>query len=128
MRSKLAKKVTDTISRKMFLTERDIDRRKCERVVPMKVLVIGMCRTGTTSEKTRPQGTLMMKADPLGKGMQVALEELGYGPCYHMNHCFRNPMECDMWKEALEAKFYNKGRKYTKKDWDQLLGQCQVRF
>lgn len=27
---------------------------------------------------------------------------------------------------ALEAKYQNKGRKFTKKDWDQLLGHCQV--
>lgn len=31
-----------------------------------------------------------------------------------------------MWAEALNAKFHNKGRKYTKKDWDQLLGHCQA--
>ncbi len=28
---------------------------------------------------------------------------------------------------ALEAKYQNKDRKYTKSDWDQLLGHCQVR-
>ncbi|KAI4265399.1 MAG: hypothetical protein L6R35_007120 [Caloplaca aegaea] len=57
--------------------------------------------------------------------MQAALEELGFGPCYHMHCCFQNPMECDMWTEALNAKFRNQGRKYTRKDWDQLLGHCQ---
>lgn len=25
----------------------DIDRRQCKRIVPMKVLVLGLCRTGT---------------------------------------------------------------------------------
>lgn len=29
---------------------------------------------------------------------------------------------------ALEAKYQNKGRKFTRLDWDQLLGHCQVRF
>lgn len=33
-----------------YFVEQNIDRRKCERVVPMKVLVIGMLRTGTLSE------------------------------------------------------------------------------
>lgn len=28
----------------------DIDRSKCRRIVPMKVLVLGMCRTGTLCE------------------------------------------------------------------------------
>jgi len=31
----------------MFSPNRHIDRRHCERTVPMKVLVLGMCRTGT---------------------------------------------------------------------------------
>ena len=29
---------------------------------------------------------------------------------------------------ALEAKYQNKGRKFTRKDWDQLLGHCQVQL
>lgn len=33
-----------------YFVEEDIDRRKCTRVVPMKVLVIGMLRTGTLCE------------------------------------------------------------------------------
>lgn len=28
----------------------DIDRRRCERIVPMKVLVLGLSRTGTSCE------------------------------------------------------------------------------
>ena len=32
-----------------------IDRRKCRRVVPMKVLVLGMGRTGTTCELQSPE-------------------------------------------------------------------------
>lgn len=31
----------------LFLPDMHIDRRKCERVVPMKVLSLGMPRTGT---------------------------------------------------------------------------------
>lgn len=31
----------------MFAVNRRIDRRQCTRVVPMRVLVLGMCRTGT---------------------------------------------------------------------------------
>ncbi|KAL8936732.1 MAG: hypothetical protein Q9216_004773 [Gyalolechia sp. 2 TL-2023] len=58
--------------------------------------------------------------------MQAVLNDLGLGPCYHMHSCFQNPMDCDMWREALDAKFNNRGRKYGKKDWDQLLGNCQA--
>ena len=31
----------------LFTVNRKIDRRQCTRVVPMRVLVLGMCRTGT---------------------------------------------------------------------------------
>lgn len=31
----------------LFAVNRKIDRRQCARVVPMRVLVLGMCRTGT---------------------------------------------------------------------------------
>ncbi|KAL8757502.1 MAG: hypothetical protein Q9184_004182 [Pyrenodesmia sp. 2 TL-2023] len=58
--------------------------------------------------------------------MQTALEQLGYDPCYHMHFSFQNPMECEMWTEAFNAKFHNKGRKYTREDWDHLLGHCQA--
>lgn len=36
----------------MFQPNRKIDRRQCTRVVPMKVLVLGMCRTGTACKET----------------------------------------------------------------------------
>lgn len=31
----------------VFTSDTDIDRRKCRRVVPMKVLILGLGRTGT---------------------------------------------------------------------------------
>jgi len=37
----------------MFAPNRKIDRRTCTRVVPMKVLVLGMCRTGTACKFIR---------------------------------------------------------------------------
>ena len=33
-----------------LFVESNIDRRKCERVVPMKVLVLGFMRTGSQCE------------------------------------------------------------------------------
>ena len=34
----------------LFCEDKNIDRHKCHRVVPMKVLVLGMMRTGTACE------------------------------------------------------------------------------
>lgn len=38
----------------MFALNRRIDRRQCTRVVPMRVLVLGMCRTGTACMQRLP--------------------------------------------------------------------------
>ncbi|KAL8709522.1 MAG: hypothetical protein Q9220_005764 [cf. Caloplaca sp. 1 TL-2023] len=35
-------------------------------------------------------------------------------------------MDCPMWKAAAEAKFQNKGSKFTKEDWDTLLGNYEA--
>jgi hypothetical protein len=58
--------------------------------------------------------------------MKAALEELGIREVYHMSFAMRNPKDCIMWHEALNAKFHNKGSKFTRKDWDQLLGNCEA--
>lgn len=34
------------------LVQSNIDRRTCERVLPMQVLVLGLCRTGTLCESS----------------------------------------------------------------------------
>ncbi|TVY82196.1 hypothetical protein LSUE1_G002217 [Lachnellula suecica] len=86
----------------------DVDRRKCERVVPMKVLVFGKSRTGTLS-------------------IRHALKMLGYNDVYHMESIVKdNPRDEDMWVEAMEAKYENKGKPYTREDWDKLLGHCMA--
>ncbi|KAJ7218446.1 P-loop containing nucleoside triphosphate hydrolase protein [Mycena pura] len=92
----------------MSLTEiKDIDRRGATRKVPMVLLCLGYSRTGTAS-------------------MRVALELLGY---HETNHGFRvmmNPSDREMWTEAINAKFFGKGRLYGRAEWDQLLGHCMA--
>ncbi|KAL5355485.1 P-loop containing nucleoside triphosphate hydrolase protein [Aspergillus floccosus] len=82
-----------------------IDRRTCRRVKPMKVLVLGLCRTGTLST-------------------WLALQELGYDT-YHMTSIMQNPQDAVMWKEAFQGKYYG-GKKFTREDWDQLLGHVEA--
>lgn len=53
--------------------------------------------------------------------MQLALNILGY-PCYHGLSLFANLRDCDMWNEALDAKYCAKGARFSRQDWDQLLG------
>ncbi|GIC94643.1 sulfotransferase family protein [Aspergillus udagawae] len=86
----------------------DIDRRYCSREVPMRVLALGLCRTGTLS-------------------LVKALKTLGYSHAYHANDAiFVNPQDCELWLEALRAKFDGKGKPWGRKEFDQLLGHCQA--
>lgn len=36
--------------------------------------------------------------------MKVALEELGFGPCYHMTEVFAHPEHVEVWRAATQAK------------------------
>lgn len=60
----------------------------------MKVIGAGFGRTGTMS-------------------LKAALEELGFGPCYHMIELFRHPEHADAWEAA---------RRGGRVDWDGVLG------
>lgn len=58
--------------------------------------------------------------------LRKALERLGYVKCYHMmSASVENPPDCLMWHDALCAKYDGVGE-FGRKEWDQLLGDCQV--
>ncbi|KAJ6537149.1 P-loop containing nucleoside triphosphate hydrolase protein, partial [Mycena capillaripes] len=82
-----------------------VDRRGAPRTVPMRVLVLGYPRTGTAS-------------------MRAALEILGYGDVYHGMSFLANPLEAEMWTEAINARYFGRGKPYGRAEWDQLLGHC----
>ena len=60
----------------------------------MKVVGAGFGRTGTLS-------------------LKVALEDLGFGPCYHMYEVFEHPEHADFWEAAWQGEPV---------DWDGFLG------
>jgi len=91
----------------IFTADTDFDRRECTRKVPMKVLILGLGRTGTAS-------------------MRAAMQQLGYVDTYHMMSCsIENPPDALLWMDALRAKYDGIGE-FTRKDWDKLLGNCQA--
>ncbi|MGI9048168.1 MAG: sulfotransferase family protein [Rubrobacteraceae bacterium] len=53
-------------------------------------------------------GTLSLKA---------ALEELGFGPCYHMTEVFENPQHVELWERAEHGEHIR---------WDDLLGSYRA--
>ena len=106
----------------------DEDPRLRHRTVPMKVLVLGYPRTGTSCRFPTHyyfQGT--SKAHSSQTAIQKALEILGYGPCYHMRTAVNEyPRDCELWLDAFRAKYDGVGV-FEKEQWDQLLGRYSVR-
>lgn len=92
-------------------SERLIDRNERTRSKPMRVLVLGMCRTGTST-------------------VAVALRKLGYTP-HQMRNVLANPSELALWQEAINVTLLppqdrptsqqNKAP-YGRPEFDKLLG------
>ncbi|CAN5853464.1 sulfotransferase family protein [soil metagenome] len=64
----------------------------------MKVIGAGFGRTGTMS-------------------LKVALEQLGFGPCYHMTEVFAHPEHAEFWVSAWRGE---------QVDWDGVLGDYEA--
>lgn len=103
---------------------KDEDPHLRQRNTSMKVLVLGYPRTGTSCILTPQIHCLASLNDRVA--MQKALEQLGFGPCYHMRTTMNEyPRDCAMWLEAFQAKFDGVGT-FEKEQWDQLLGNYSV--
>ncbi|KAI0145683.1 P-loop containing nucleoside triphosphate hydrolase protein [Hypoxylon sp. NC0597] len=72
----------------------------------MKVLILGMPRTGTQS-------------------LADALERLGISPVYHMREVGKNHHQA-LWIEALDAKFEGQGESFNREKFDQILGSYEA--
>jgi hypothetical protein len=64
----------------------------------LEVIGAGFGRTGTMS-------------------LKVALEELGFGPCYHMREVFEHPEHIELWEAAMQGKPV---------DWEQIFGNYRA--
>lgn len=84
-----------------------IDRRKCHRVVPLRVLAFGPSRSGTSS-------------------LRIALDQLGFAYVYHYTSLLTmNPRDAEMWNNARDTHYdHVPSTKFERQDWDQLLGHC----
>lgn len=72
----------------------------------MKVLVLGMPRTGTQS-------------------IADALIELGILPTYHMREVGKNNHQA-LWVEAIDSKFEGKGEPWGREQFDKILGDYEA--
>ena len=70
--------------------------------------LLGLSRTGTSS-------------------LREALIDLGYFDVYHFAAVLQeNPRDAEIWNEGLDWKEGKGGRKFTKEDFDAVLGHCMV--
>jgi hypothetical protein len=89
-----------------------IDQDERTRQKPMRILVLGMCRTGTTS-------------------MSVALRKLGYTP-HQMREVLLDPKELKLWQEAVDVTLLPPAERpknrapYGRPEFDKLLGKYDV--
>lgn len=101
------------------------DPRKRVRIVPMKVLVLGLSRTGTECDGGRNDAKA---PTDLTLAIRKALIQLGYERTYHgYEAAVENPRDCELWLEALRAKYDGVGEPIGRAQFDQLLGHYQVR-
>ncbi|KAM0238983.1 hypothetical protein ACHAP5_008421 [Fusarium lateritium] len=85
------------------ITGRLIDSYPVHRTKPMRVLCLGYSRKGAMAVFT-------------------ALEQLDYTP-YHMSVAIGSPKtNLSLWREALDAKFYGKGKPWGREEFDKILG------
>ena len=88
---------------RMYNPQQNINRLNATRKVPMQVLCLGYSRTGTLS-------------------MHKAMTILGYPAPYHFSSMYDNVVECDLWMQALNAKYNGRGQMPDKKFFDGMLG------
>lgn len=63
----------------------------------------------------------------LCRALRLALEQLGYHKTYHgYSAALENPKDCEMWLDAMRAKFEGRGKMFGREEFDRLLGHCQV--
>jgi hypothetical protein len=79
----------------------------CHRTVPLKIICLGLARTGTLS-------------------LRQALFDLNIHDVYHFTSVADNPPDATIWLRALDKKVNNVGPSWKKKDWDALLGHCMA--
>lgn len=56
--------------------------------------------------------------------MQAALRILGYNDTYHFFSIYTNIRDTEMWRAAIDAKYFGKGAPFGREQWDMLLGHC----
>ncbi|KAL5116186.1 hypothetical protein ACEQ8H_005963 [Pleosporales sp. CAS-2024a] len=93
------------------LPGRLIDRDERTRKIRMRVLVLGMCRTGTTT-------------------LSSALRRLGYTP-HQMREVLLHPKDLALWQEGLDLTYISPSQQASKKpygkaEFDKLLGDYDV--
>jgi len=79
-----------------------LTNRTSSRTIPLRVLSLGMPHASTAS-------------------LTSALHILSLGPVYSTPTLLSNITDCDLWTAALSAKHKSKGKRFLRREFDQLL-------
>lgn len=95
------------------------------RAKEMKVLILGMPRTGTTGDSmTLKPLSLSKHTDTPRPALAEVLSYMGYS-CYDWPARFLQ-RHCQAWDQALRAKYQNVGKPWGRREFDQLAGAYDV--
>ncbi|KAI6849030.1 hypothetical protein KC332_g1392 [Hortaea werneckii] len=84
------------------------EKRPAGRSRPMRVLNLGLFRTGTSS-------------------LREALSILEFQKVYHMSYVFQQkPSDSKIWLRAFDAKYRKQGAPFSREEWDGILGDCDA--
>ena len=113
-----------------------VDTLPSVRTMPMKVIVLGLNRTGTMCTYPLPQrhplslpSSIPLSHSPvltIGSAMFTALKQLGFHPC-HGTNMWEDPKKfLTLWTEAMRAKYMGEGEPWGRKELDVVLGNFDV--
>ena len=90
----------------------------------MKVLVMGMGRTGTTGDTVEEAVFSSHRTDSLRAAMAAALKQLGFVPYDYLDRSLKGHFR--LWDDAMRAKFQGVGKPWGRQEFDRVTSEFDV--
>lgn len=90
----------------------------------MKILILGLARTGTSCKSQVPQYFLKCQINNHQTALTAALQQLGYSPYDWPDRCMLGHLP--RWTEGLQAKYLGRGYPLEVDEMDQLTSDFDV--
>ena len=90
----------------------------------MKVLVMGMGRTGTTGNSVEEATFSSRRTDSLRAALAAALKQLGFVPYDYLDRFLKGHSR--LWDDAMRAKFQGVGKPWGRQEFDRVTRDFDV--